>query len=209
MREQRAFHPTIVWASIISTLPFLLYLVLTGSTLSNLTLVALLFFVVAYSLVKLRFKERPVLDSITSSIHFVGPMIFALTLTGDVWQYAVVICAFFLWGMASHALGAIQDIIPDRAGGIHSIATAFGARITYRLVAAAYFIAAVSLALYDIRLIAVSLAGLLYVLNIAPYYRITDRTSAEINRAWRRFIWLNLIAGFVVTLTIIALTLQA
>lgn len=203
MREQRAFHPTIIRASIISTIPFVVYLLLAGTLLSNATLIGLLFFVVAYSLIKLRFKERPVLDSITSSIHFVGPMIYALALVSDISQYTALITAFFLWGMASHALGAIQDIIPDRAGNIHSIATAFGARTTYWFVVTAYTVAAVLLVVSDSRLLIVAIAGMLYVANIAPYYRITDVTSDNINRAWRRFIWLNLITGFIVTMTII------
>ena len=35
--------------------------------------------------------------------------------------------------MATHAFGAVQDVVPDREAGIASIATAFGARATVRL----------------------------------------------------------------------------
>ena len=37
---------------------------------------------VAYSAPVLRFKERPVLDSFTSAMHFVGPLLYALVLVG-------------------------------------------------------------------------------------------------------------------------------
>lgn len=82
------------------------------------SLVILIFFVLAYSVKGLRFKEVLLLDSVTSSIHFVGPMIYALLLTGFSSEYLPLITAFFLWGAASHAFGAVQDIIPDREGGL-------------------------------------------------------------------------------------------
>ena len=98
----------------------------------------LLFFVVAYSLGGLRFKEIPVLDSITSSIHFVGPLVFALSITGFAPEQLPYVFAFFIWGLASHAFGAVQDVIPDRKGGLASIATVFGARATTRVVFGLY-----------------------------------------------------------------------
>ena len=45
-----------------------------------------------------------------------------------------VIVAFALWGIGSHAFGAVQDVVPDREGGIASIATVIGAKATVRLV---------------------------------------------------------------------------
>ena len=38
-------------------------------------------------------------------------------------SFVAALSAFLLWGMASHALGAVQDIRPDREAGIGSIAT--------------------------------------------------------------------------------------
>lgn len=127
MKEERALHPTIIRAAILTNIPFLLVLLFVGSWQSRLVLLAVVFFVIAYSIKGLRFKERPVLDSITSSLHFVGPLLYGLALAGfpgAAWPFVV---AFFLWGMASHAFGAVQDIIPDRKGSIRSIATELGA----------------------------------------------------------------------------------
>ena len=203
MREQKAFHPTIVRGALIASVPFVIYFLVIGNWVSRLTFAAVIFFVVAYSVAYLRFKERAVLDSITSSLHFVGPMIFALTLTGfpaAAWPF---ILAFFLWGAASQAFGAVQDIIPDRAGGLQSIATVFGARWTVRIAFVLYLVAAWSMFLHGPLVALIGAAGLLYCLNIARYWRVTDANSATTNTAWRRFIWLNFIAGFAVTIVLI------
>ena len=202
-REQKAFHPVIMWSALASNIPFILFLLLSGNLLSAITLSIVIFFVIAYSIAKLRFKEIPVLDSITSSIHFVGPLVYALTLTGISSEQAPYVLAFFLWGLASHAFGAVQDIIPDREGNLASIATVFGARWTVRIVFALYLLSAVLIASQGLAGIVVGLAGLLYVVNVAPYLSITDKTSNSANKAWRRFIWLNLITGFLITMTLI------
>lgn len=203
-KEQKSFHPVIIISAILVNIPFLLYLFTQGSLLSALTLLVVVFFVVAYSVAGLRFKEIPLLDSITSSIHFVGPMVYALTLTGLSMQYLPFIIAFFLWGVASHAFGAVQDIVPDRQGGLASIATIFGARHTTWLVFLLYVIASVILAAQGGLAIIVAIAGLLYATNVLPFLNVTDATSGATNKGWRRFIWLNLFSGFIVTMVLIA-----
>ena len=94
-----------------------------------------LFAVVAYSAKGLRFKERPFLDSLTSSTHFVSPAVYGLVLAGAAFTPGLValLAAYFLWGAASHAFGAVQDVVADREAGIGSVATVIGARATVRL----------------------------------------------------------------------------
>lgn len=207
MREARAFHPTILKAAVITNAPFLLYLLLAGDWVTRAVLVAVVFSVVAYSLKALRFKEKPVLDSITSSLHFVGPALVGLALWGFPPQAWPFMLAFFLWGMASHAFGAVQDIIPDRKGKLASIATVFGARTTIWLALVLYSVAAVIVSLQSPVYIVLGLAGFTYVLNLAPYVFVTDKTSASTHQAWKRFLWLNYAAGAVVTLTIISVVI--
>ncbi len=48
-----------------------------------------------------------------------------------------------------------------------------------------------------------ALVAWLYVVNYIDIIDIDDQTSAKANRPWRRFIWLNQIAGFVVTVILI------
>lgn len=196
-------HRNILTAVVITNVPFLFSLAFYGSSLAKLTLAFVIFMVLAYSLPKLRFKERPFLDSITSSIHFVGPLVYALVLIG--WQpsYVPYVLAFFLWGMASHAFGAVQDIPSDRAGKLASIGTVLGARATTRFALGLYLLTVLILATQGLAGIICALAALIYVANIAPYWRITDATSETANVAWRRFICLNLFSGFVVTMVLI------
>jgi len=146
MRESKALHPLILKSSTALCLPFVLYLLWAGTLQANIVLGVVLFFVVAYSAAGLRFKERPFLDSVTSSAHFVGPMVYALALTGFASSQILYVLAFFAWGMASHAFGAVQDIVPDRQGKIHSIATVLGAKTTVRFALVLYALAGILLA---------------------------------------------------------------
>lgn len=204
MREQRELHPAIAKAVVLTTVPFVAYLFYYGTLVSNVVLAGVLFFVVAYSIAKLRFKERPLVDSITSSLHFVGPAVFALSLTGFPAEATPYIIAFFLWGMASHAFGAVQDILPDREGKIASIATVLSARKTVYFAGSLYVTAAVVLFLQPLPFALLGIICLAYVANILPLYAINDKTSGEANRPWRRFIWLNLVAGFLITMLLLA-----
>ena len=208
MKEQKSFHPTILRAAVLFSLPFAIYLLSVGNTISKVSLLVVLFFVVAYSIPKLRFKEKPFLDSITSSLHFVGPLIYALTLTGFKKEYMPYIASFFLWGMASHAFGAVQDIIPDRKAKLASIATFLGAKQTVRLAGILYLGASLILIYLGSILVIVGTTGLLYFINLASYWNITDKLSQQTNAAWRRFIWLNLFTGFVVTIVLIIKSLS-
>lgn len=201
--EAKSFHPTILRAAYGLTLPLLVALLLFTSWQADLILLAVMFFVVAYSIKGLRFKEIPFLDSITSSIHFVGPMVYAIAIFGFpeyAWPYAV---ALFLWGLASHAFGAVQDVIPDRKGGLKSIATIIGARATVWMSTLMYAVASVLMLVQGGWVTLVGLAGLSYVAIVSPYLTITDKTSATANKGWRRFIWLNYAVGAVVTIVII------
>ena len=203
MREKRDFHPKIIKATVLFNAPFVLYLLLQGSIVSKITLLAILFLVLAYSVRGLRFKEQPVLDSMTSSAHFVGPMVYALTLsifTYNAWPY---ILAFFLWGMASQAFGAVQDIIPDRKANFKSIATVLGARRTVYFAIMLYATATILVISQGGFSIIVGLLGVLYIVNIARYWNVTDKTSYIANRAWRRFVWMNLFTGFIVTVVLL------
>lgn len=202
LSAKRLHKPILIAAAMTSLPPFVL-LLLAGNARAALILSAIMFFVLAYSVPYLRFKERPFLDSITSSLHFVGPLIYALALTefpSGVWP---LIVAFFMWGMASHAFGAVQDVVPDREGGISSIATVLGAKATVRFSFSLYVLSSLLLLVYGWPTALCCLVGLLYATNIAKYLNVSDAESPQTNTAWRRFIYLNLFAGFCVTILLI------
>lgn len=199
----KSFHPVILWSSTLISLPFIAYLLYAGTLVSNLTLAAVLFFVVAYSAKGLRFKEIAVLDSMTSSMHFVGPLLYAFSLLGASAEAWVVAAAFFAWGVASQAFGAVQDIVPDRAANIRSIATIFGARPTVAFAVLLYLTASVLVATLGGWAWLVALSGLLYAANILPFAQLDDASSSAAGAGWKRFLWLNYVVGFVVTISLI------
>ncbi|MEO6110017.1 MAG: prenyltransferase [Candidatus Saccharimonadales bacterium] len=200
--ESKQFHPYIIKASLISTIPFVIALAFLIPWYATLTLLVVLFFVVAYSVKGLRFKEIPVLDSITSSMHFIGPLLVALAIFDWPSQAWPIVIAFFLWGMASHAFGAVQDIIPDRKGKLKSIATVLGARITVGFSFLLYIVSSMIISINGNEIF-IGIVGLLYALNVLPYLHVSDKTSATTNKGWRRFIWINYIVGAVITLTLL------
>ena len=188
---------------------FVVALVILGAhrPLSWLILAVSVFAVLAYSVPGLRFKEIPVLDSITSSTHFVSPALYAAALAGTTMTPALVMTmiAFFCWGMASHAFGAVQDIVPDRDAGIGSIATVFGAAATVRLAVGLWVIAGVLMLFTPWPASLAALAVLPYIAIVAPYLTIDDARSASANRAWRRFLAINYAVGFAITMLLILL----
>ncbi|NUL45764.1 prenyltransferase [Cellulosimicrobium funkei] len=199
------WHRLTLWAAGLLSLPFVMYLLVAGSLVSGVVLAVVLAAVVGYSAPWIRLKERPLLDSMTSSTHFVGPAVFGLTLAGAPPTLSVVasMVAFFFWGMASQAFGAAQDVTADREAGIGSIATVLGARGAVR--AAIILYAAAGL----VMLLAGwpgALAGVLvlpYLVSILPFRSLPDERCEEANRGWRRFLWLNMVTGFLVTLLLI------
>ena len=198
----KSLHRLTIWSSVLSCVPFVIYLLAVGNAASGAMLLFAVFTVLAYSVKGLRFKEKPFLDSITSASHFVNPMMFAALLAGHsllepvLWQSLV---AFAFWGMASHAFGAVQDVKADREGGIASIATVIGARRTTRFAFALYLGAGVLMAGVSWPANLAATAAVPYLVILLPHLNITDETCESANRGWRRFIWLNFFAGFVVT----------
>jgi 4-hydroxybenzoate polyprenyltransferase len=201
----RSLHRVTLWAVAITNVPFLVFLVLVGSLLSWLVLAVGVFALIAYSAPRLRFKERPFLDSLTSATHFVSPAVYGLVLAGAVFtpQLWAVLAAFFLWGVASHAFGAVQDIVADREGGIGSIATVIGAAPTVRFAFAAYLLAGVLLLFTSWPGPLAAVLVLPYAASVLPFWSLRDADAERANAGWRRFLGLNFVTGFLVTLLLI------
>lgn len=201
----RERHRAILIASAVSTVPFLIVLIIVGNPWSWLVLALSMFAVVAYSAPLLRFKERPVLDSMTSSFHFVSPAIYgiALAAASPTWQLVAFFVAFYLWGMASHAFGAVQDVVPDRAAGIHSVATVIGAGATVRLAITLWVLAGLLMLLTAWPGPLAALLAVPYIVAAAPFWSVSDDQSASATRGWKKFLSINYVVGFLATMLLI------
>ncbi|RLP78012.1 prenyltransferase [Mycetocola tolaasinivorans] len=208
---ERRLHAPVIATGALLALPGFVYLLVSGGLASGIVLILCLAGVLAYSMPPLRTKERAVADSVTSSLHFVGPAIFGLVLGDAVWTPGLIclLVAFFLWGAASHLFGAVQDVNADRAAGIGSSATAWGARAAARVSVLLYLgagIAALGIPGWG------RLAALLvipYLVLTLPSWNITDATAERANRGWRGFLLVNQFTGFAVTMLLIVTALGA
>jgi 4-hydroxybenzoate polyprenyltransferase len=203
--DKKWHRPTLL-VSFALPIPFVVFLIANGTIASTIWLLIFVFTVIAYSAKGLRFKEIPVLDSFTSATHFFGPMIVGIAIAGGSLtnpSTVDVIFSFMLWGMASHAFGAVQDIKADREGGLASIATAIGAKATVRFALIAYALAGILLLRTPFPGPLAAVAAIPYLAILAPFWNLSDANCEQANKGWRRFIWLNFFAGFVVTMILI------
>ncbi|MGP7960275.1 prenyltransferase [Sanguibacter sp. A247] len=205
---ERRLHRTTIVAAAATNVPFLVVLAAVGTPAANSGLAIAVLAVVGYSAPPARLKERPVIDSLTSATHFVAPAVYGVALAGGAFSTEVlaVLAAFFVWGAASHAFGAVQDVRADRAAGIGSVATVLGARVTTRLALGGYVLSGVLVLVgagWPGRLAAA--APLLHAINVWPHRHVTDETCESAHAGWRRFLWLNQVCGALVTLVIIAI----
>lgn len=208
-----ARHRFILASATVSALPFVAYFLVRSAIMGldqgnwwALGVFALsMFAVVAYSVAGLRFKEVPFLDSLTSSTHFSSPAWFGLALVGatPTAEVVLILVAFFLWGCASHAFGAVQDVVPDREGGLASVATALGARVTVRLAVVLYVVAGCLMVFTPFPICLGALLAVPYMVNTGRFWQITDTTSGAANAGWKLFIPLNYAVGFFVTMLMI------
>ena len=101
------------------------------------------------------------------------------------------------------ASGAVQDVVADRAGGIASIATVTGGRATVRFAIASYLVSGALLLFTPWPGPLASFLVLLYVVNIVPFASLEDDDAELAHRGWERFLWLNYVTGFFVTMLLI------
>jgi 4-hydroxybenzoate polyprenyltransferase/GT2 family glycosyltransferase len=184
----------------LTNLPPLAIAAAAGSAIGAAALGLTVLVALAYSVPPVRTKVVPGLDSVTSSLHFVLPAVCGGLLGGAAlgelpWRF---LAAFFFWGMASHALGAIQDVTYDRQAGIGSIAVALGARRTAVLSLVGYALAIVLVAGAGTAAAAAAAACLLPYLLLAASC-LAGEIEAQARRAWRGFLGMNLLVGFLLT----------
>jgi len=114
------------WGVVLTNVPFLVYFALTLPLAAVAWMALYAFSFWQYSATPLRFKGRPILDSL-SNADYAFPLVFVpLALGSPVWWQAAI--GLMAWSMAKHVYDAIQDIDEDAAAGIRTTAVAFGSK---------------------------------------------------------------------------------
>jgi len=151
-----------------------------------------------------RTRAIPFVDSLVSSLHFLIPPIAGLLLGTEfdaVW--IAPLAALALWGAASHALGALQDVAADRRSGIQTIATRLGAQRTAQAIVLIYLLAALPLAAQPLGLMKIAaIIPMLSCCSALPLLRDASNWGAA-RAAWRRFLWLNAPLGAFATIVML------
>jgi 4-hydroxybenzoate polyprenyltransferase len=114
------------WGVILTNVPFFIYFAVTLPWEAVFWMGLYAFSFWQYSATPLRFKGRPILDSV-SNTDYAFPLVFVPFALGadPVWAAAIGLMA---WSMAKHVYDAIQDIDEDSEAGIRTTAVAFGVR---------------------------------------------------------------------------------
>jgi 4-hydroxybenzoate polyprenyltransferase len=117
-------------------------------------------------------------------------------------MFVGITATFYLWVVANHAFGAIQDIKPDREAGISSIATKLGSARTLTFVVLMYLLAMIT------PIIHFGVYGLIGSAMVAPYLLIAlgcwknryNSDAPQFSRGWKRFLTLNYVIGAVASI---------
>lgn len=203
----KAKHRTLWSLMVVTNVPFWVYFAMQGGAWAMGWLALMVCMVVAYSVRGLRFKEVPFLDSFTSAFHYTSPFLFGVLLGGGDNLWLPAFLTFFVWAMGNHALGAIQDILPDRAAGISSVATRLGAEKTLVFVLSAYLTAVILPTLYyGWKGVAVSVVLLWYVgLAVTALPFRMHEGHPFFRHMWRLLTLMNYICGGIVSVYLIVL----
>lgn len=189
------YHPWMIFFALLTTIPFLTWAFITLTLSTFLLICAAVLIAIVYAAPPIRIKSRPVLDTITSALHFTIPILVAASAA----QFHIdilIVFAFFLWSSASHILGAIPDISADKKAGMHTIAIVLGANKAALLTSFLYAGSVVLLFTSAIPLL-IPLTLIPYILNSLSI--LTQANHQEAEKNFRFFIYYNLVAGAIIT----------
>jgi 4-hydroxybenzoate polyprenyltransferase len=159
------------------------------------------FLATEYSAPPLRFKTKPVLDSLSNGLYAM-PGVVAYTAVAGAYPPAAAVAGGWLWTMAMHTFSAIPDIEPDREAGIKTTATLLGQRRTYAYCAVVWAAAAAAFALVHPFLGAVLGVYPLLVVGIVA-------ADVAVDRAYWWYPAINTVVGAVLTMAALWVMLYA
>ena len=167
------------WGVILTNVPFFVYFAITLPWEAVAWMGAYAFSFWQYSATPLRFKGRPILDSV-SNADYAFPLVFVPFVLGGspVWAAAIGLMA---WSLAKHVYDAIQDIDEDASAGIMTTAVKFGIKGSLVWSGLWWVVSTVLFALVNLPLAAVN-AALAGVLVVAQWRNPTIATARRLYR---------------------------
>ena len=167
------------WGVILTNVPFFVYFAITLPWEAVAWMGAYAFSFWQYSATPLRFKGRPILDSV-SNADYAFPLVFVPFALGGspVWAAAIGLMA---WSLAKHVYDAIQDIDEDASAGIMTTAVKFGIKGSLVWSGLWWVVSTVLFALVNLPLAAVN-AALAGVLVVAQWRNPTIATARRLYR---------------------------
>ena len=182
---------SIAWGVVLLNVPFLAYFAVTVPLASFLWMLAYTFSFWQYSSTPLRFKARPIWDSL-SNTDYAYPLAFVPLALGVEPMWPAVI-GLMTWSMAKHVYDAIQDIDEDSGAGIVTTAVKFGVRGSLVWCAVWWTVSTVAFALVNVPVAIVSavIAGWLVIAS----WR--NPTTREAKRLYKFSVAFPYVAGAV------------
>lgn len=121
--EKNKYHKLLIVICILQLIfiPFLIQL----PVVSLIYLLLFIFLGISYSAPPLRFKTKPVLDSLSNCLY-IFPGLFIYHLTSQTHPSLTVFLIGLCWCAAMHAYSAIPDITADRKAKMYTTATFLG-----------------------------------------------------------------------------------
>lgn len=167
------------WGVMLSNAPFLVWFAITLPPAALAWIAAYCLVFVFYSAPPLRFKTRPVLDSVSNAAYAFPLAIVPLALGNEpVW---LALAGLMTWSLAKHTYDAIQDIDEDRATGIQTTAVRFGVAGSLWWASAWWAVASVCFAILNVW---VGLANAAYAAGLVWMMR-RDQTPRNARQLYR------------------------
>ena len=188
----------ISWVAVILNVPFLVYFAIMIPVVALIWVLAYALIFWQYSAKPLRFKGRPIWDSVSNAVYAFPLAFVPLALGVDPSWPAVV--GLMTWSMAKHVYDSIQDIDEDDAAGVTTTAVKFGIRGALVWSGSWWIVATVAFAFVNIPVAVVSgaISGWLLIAN----WRTP--TSAQARRLYKYSVMFPYVAGAVAGAQLVA-----
>ncbi len=124
------YHPYVTKVSIFVVLLMFLSSFLTLNITNILAMAVLVFSANYYSAPPLRFKERPVIDSVSNGMMFVGTFLLGYSFGGSIFDLGIDFYLITACVIGIHAYTTIMDYEFDKKAGYKTFAVVFGERGT-------------------------------------------------------------------------------